>query len=256
MARAVGGPLPAPAHVYQLDGSAWAPYACMGAAAAMALDAYTRGTIRPGQAAIRANQDDQAGGIGVDDVAVAWRRGWGLTFVAGSPAWPTISDRLRGGLGVVVSINYRVMGRWRAPGSTFAGAHALYLQRLVRTSDGTAWLVVNDPLRRADARIPESIVRLAYTGTAGWGRGVYQGGATGGAQLGAWGNLISFPVGHVLTTADVDAMMAALARGGFFEGAFGGPFEAESSAAKMVRAILTRHVGERWDKALQERIAA
>lgn len=242
-------PLPPPVHVHQLDGSPWARSGCMGAAGAMALDAYTRGAIRAGMNAIRANQDDRDGGIGVDDVAVAWSRGWGLTFAHGSPSWAAIGDRLDRGDGVVVAVNYGAMRSSRAPGSSFTGAHALYLQRRERTPYGPR-IAVNDPLRTAAIMLPEEDVRRAYIGSAGWGKGTYSGAPRPGAgNLGGFANLVSFPVGHELTAGDVDGIMATLRGAGWFAGDVAG------SAENATRGILARHVGDRWTKALQDQLA-
>ena len=208
--------LPAPVHIHQLDGTAWGGSACMGAAGAMALDAYTRGAVRVGQAAIRAAQDDKKGGIGLNDVATAWRRGWGLTFTHGPADWTTIRRRLSAGDGVVVTVNYAAMRTWRAPGSTFTGAHALYLRSLATigagTPDGvgrqTPAVVVHDPLRRAVVTVPESVVRLAYTGGAGWGKGTYAGApaSSGSAGDGSAGKTMAQYLG-VSPDAIFDAAM-------------------------------------------------
>lgn len=172
--------LPAPAHIHQLDGSKWGPYGCMGAAGAMALDAYSSGAIRVGMNDIHAHQSDQSGGIGLSDVAVAWRY-YGQTFHQGNAAWSTILARLRAGDGVVITCNYGALGSWRAPGSKFAGAHALYLQRLTGSA-ALPYIVVDDPLRMSSTAIPATAVQYAYTGGAGWGQGTYAGGGTAAAS--------------------------------------------------------------------------
>lgn len=158
--------LPAPVHVTQRDGSPWAPYGCMGAVGAMALDAFTGGRVRVSMHEVRRNQDDQAGGIGLDDVATAWSRGWGLTFSQGARSWDQVRARLAAGDGAAVTINYGRLGSSRAPGSSFTGPHALYLQSLT-----PAGIVTNDPLRSGPVTLPESVVRAAYAGSAGWGIG-------------------------------------------------------------------------------------
>lgn len=199
--------LPAPIHVRQLDGSAWAGSGCMGAAAAMALDAYTRGGIRVSMHAIRANQSDRSGGIGLDDVAEAWRKGWSLTLVHGSPSWATVRGRLAQGDGAIVTIRYGTLGQWRAQGSTFTGAHALYLQRLTSGPGGAAgsWVQVNDPLRSSAAVLPESVVRAAYTGGAGWGKGTYAGAGVAGpvATSCSWSAALGKRCADPLTSADL-----------------------------------------------------
>lgn len=201
--------LPAPTHRYQLDGSAWAGEGCMGAAAAMALDAYTRGAIRASMHDIRKNQDDKKAGIGLDDVATAWRRGWRLTFsYSFSSSWASVVKRWEAGDGAVITVNYGALGSWRAPGSRFTGAHALYGQRLVSMSGGRRGVVVNDPLRRSSVVIPEDALRKAYTGGAGWGKGTYAGGAASspGVPAGAGGRTMADYLG-VSPAATFDAAM-------------------------------------------------
>jgi hypothetical protein len=66
-------------------------------------------------------------------------------------------------------------------------------------------------------------------------------------DLGAWGDLVKFPVGHVITAADVDTMMSKLRAGGFFSGdtVLGG-------SETKTREILMTAVGKPWDKSLQD----
>lgn len=61
-------------------------------------------------------------------------------------------------------------------------------------------------------------------------------------RLGAWGDIVSFPVGHILTAADVDAIMQKLSAAGFF------PFDIGSSHT---RAVLGTAIGKAWNKDLQ-----
>jgi hypothetical protein len=166
-----------PAHVSQLDGTPWAGFGCMGAVGAMALDAYTHGAIRPTMHQIRANQDDQAGGIGLDDVATAWRRGWGQRLTHGPHSFAIVLSELGKGRGVAITANYRALAPWRAPGSTFTGSHALWLDRPAIAVDGgrqVPGIVVYDPLRGGPTTIPVYVVKRAYTQGAGWGVGTYQ----------------------------------------------------------------------------------
>lgn len=71
------------------------------------------------------------------------------------------------------------------------------------------------------------------------------GSLSGIANLGAWGNLVKFPVGHTLTAADVDYIIATLSANGFFKDDPG------NAAQGVTRAILTKHIGQTWDKPLQ-----
>lgn len=59
----------------------WDGLLCMCAEGAVALDAHTQGRIRTYPGAVHDNQDDNSGGIGVDDVKTAWARGWGQTLL-------------------------------------------------------------------------------------------------------------------------------------------------------------------------------
>lgn len=70
-----------------------------------------------------------------------------------------------------------------------------------------------------------------------------------GQSLGAWGDLVSFPVGHVLTASDVDSIMNILSANGFFSGdsLFGG-------SATEVKRILTTHIGDTWGKPLEDQL--
>lgn len=54
----------------------WDGLLCMCGEGAVALDAHTQGRIRVSPGAIHDKQFDNEGGIGVDDVKVAWQRGW------------------------------------------------------------------------------------------------------------------------------------------------------------------------------------
>lgn len=67
---------------------------------------------------------------------------------------------------------------------------------------------------------------------------------TGGEQLGAWGNLVSFPVGHKLTPEDVDYIMSQLVKGGLV-GSVGPDYD-------IVKGILEQSVGQEWNKTLEE----
>lgn len=59
----------------------WDGLLCMCAEGAVALDAHTQGRIRTSPGQVHDHQDDNSGGIGVDDVKTAWSRGWGQTLL-------------------------------------------------------------------------------------------------------------------------------------------------------------------------------
>lgn len=70
---------------------------------------------------------------------------------------------------------------------------------------------------------------------------------TPGGPLGAWANLITLPIGTILTQANVDMIMAKLFAAGYFkdDSLFGG-------SATEVRRVLESHIGEPWNKAMQD----
>lgn len=61
-----------------------------------------------------------------------------------------------------------------------------------------------------------------------------------GGILGAWANAVSFPVGHVLTAADVQLIMATLASHGYFANDPGGVGQS------ITAAILNSKIGQPW----------
>lgn len=75
-------------------------------------------------------------------------------------------------------------------------------------------------------------------------------GASAGADLGAWGNIVTFPVGHKLTQADVDSIMAKLEAAGYFNQSPAANLIAENT----VRSTLESHIGEAWSKALEDEL--
>ena len=64
--------------------------------------------------------------------------------------------------------------------------------------------------------------------------------------LGGWDNHVVFPIGHTLTAADVDYIMATLAQLGYFKD------DTTGSAQSVTRAILNSHIGQPWDKSMQD----
>lgn len=88
------------------------------------------------------------------------------------------------------------------------------------------------------------------------------GGTSGGgsfndpiSRLGGWGNLVSFPTGHILTGADIDTIMAALDKGGFFDPNVNGTIAAGQGRAQ-TDAILRTFIGQPWNKATQDAMQA
>lgn len=75
--------------------------------------------------------------------------------------------------------------------------------------------------------------------------------------LGAWGNAVAFPTGHILTEADVNTIIAQLDASHFFQATDlipGFAQLAENQARDKTRALLMSHVGEAWDKSLQDKL--
>jgi murein DD-endopeptidase MepM/ murein hydrolase activator NlpD len=91
---------------------------------------------------------------------------------------------------------------------------------------------------------PQSILAgLASTGGFNW--------------LGAWDNAVSFPVGHILTQADVDTIIARLDAVHFFQATNGIPGLqqlTENNARDTTRSILLSHVGQAWNTTLEQQL--
>lgn len=80
-------------------------------------------------------------------------------------------------------------------------------------------------------------------------------GGTAFNLLGAWNNAVAFPTGHILTAADVDAIISQLDQQHFFQATGGIPGLnqlAENAARDKTRAILMSHVGEAWNSTLEQ----
>lgn len=71
-------------------------------------------------------------------------------------------------------------------------------------------------------------------------------------NLGAWADIISFPKGHRITVADVDKMMNALDKAGYFDGDPIG----SAIGRDVTHTILLSAVGKPWDKSLQDQLQA
>lgn len=252
---------PAPIHVNQFgargrfpSGLSSAPYDCTVASGVMQLDAATGGRMRPTTTALRAAQDDQdTTGIGLDDLATAHRRLPGAPpFSHGRKGWATVRRRLEAGDGAILQGFYIALGTSRA--SSFRGPHAIYVQWIRGTVAR-----INDPLRTGPTDIPVSALQRFYMsgiGLAGWSTGAVSTPAPAPGVspelLYAWGTLVSFPVGHVVTAADVTMIMTKLRAAGFFGTDPVAAFKAEMA----VQRVLTTAIGKPWDKALQDDLAA
>jgi len=66
-------------------------------------------------------------------------------------------------------------------------------------------------------------------------------------MLGAWSDLVQIPVGHKLTTGDIADMEAKLNAAGWF-----GTGYVADTARSAFRDVMGRHVGDVWNKSLQD----
>jgi hypothetical protein len=78
--------------------------------------------------------------------------------------------------------------------------------------------------------------------------------ATVEKQLGAFWDLISFPVGHILTKEDVNRIVDVVDKSGKIDGGFG--TTSKAVALELIRGILMQHVGDAWTKTLQDTLQA
>lgn len=70
--------------------------------------------------------------------------------------------------------------------------------------------------------------------------------------VGAWGDLVSYPSGHTLTQSDVNDIVSKLKSAGYFGQNGLIPDLSGAAAEGVTRSILTSHVGEPWNKALED----
>lgn len=102
--------------------------------------------------------------------------------------------------------------------------------------NGSFWSVWNTMRGKVDADIASGkISDVPTTGTDD--------------MLGAWNDLVKFPVGHILTEADVNTIIDKLDAAGYFNVA--GIF---TGGKDKTREILMSHVGEAWTKELQDKL--
>lgn len=74
-----------------------------------------------------------------------------------------------------------------------------------------------------------------------------------GPSLGAWGDIVSFPVGHKITNDDVSLMLQKLDAAGYFKS--NAPGGGDIGRA-ITEAALRSFVGQEWNKSLQDQIQA
>lgn len=66
------------------------------------------------------------------------------------------------------------------------------------------------------------------------------------ATLGAWADQIKFPIGHILTAADVESIVNTLDANGWFGSGLAG-----LPSKEVTRGILKTHIGQAWNKSLE-----
>lgn len=134
----------------------WDSLLCMATEGAVAIDAHTGGRLRSTPGAIHDHQDDQMGGIGVDDVAVAWKRLWGADLIVPSDYdWADVMTAVRARRHVIVGVDYEDVPYeyQEQKGGTFD--HALGVDDV--RSDGS--ILRYDSLGANPRWVPQSAVR-------------------------------------------------------------------------------------------------
>lgn len=158
-----GGRIYRPGFVTQLGwGSALDAYNCMAAAGAMLLDRSSLGRYQTTPLVIRANQSDQSGGIGIDDIATALTNGWGMsTYRPGSISFAEFEHHINSGRGAVLQghsaalVPYNLHARSEYTGQPFTGPHGIYVNE--QRADG--YFFCYDPAFRPNSK---------YNITPGW----------------------------------------------------------------------------------------
>ena len=116
----------------------------------------------------RANQNDQVGGTGLDDVAVAWSNGWSQTFLYETTNLASFVARVREGRGAIITGSYAAMPSSKRYSATFRGGHAVYINEELET--GYFWGL--DPLFKAPTiytaqELQDYMYALVLSGTSG-----------------------------------------------------------------------------------------
>lgn len=70
----------------------------------------------------------------------------------------------------------------------------------------------------------------------------------GGGNLGAWASQVNFPIGHVLTAADVQSIMSTLVANGWFAN------DPTGAAQQQTQLVLIGEIGKPWNKTLEQDI--
>ena len=111
--------------ITQFDGGSFAGSNCTLASGAM-LARLGYGIVTTGST-LRTLQDDMDGGTGINDLATALWRGYGITFNHGLIRPASLKDLLAGGYGAVVQGDYSKIPRALRLQKNFTGGHAIYL---------------------------------------------------------------------------------------------------------------------------------
>ena len=259
-----------PRFVSQFDGSRLASVNCSMAAGAMLLDKQTRGKVQVTAADLRGRQSDQSGGTDLAAVAAAFKTYKASLSRVTLPTVLALRNALLAGRGAILQGPYRAMPAAYRLQANANIDHAIYIDRVRQTTGPAAgwWYWVMDPIGKggySGAWVPESAIRsFGWATFLGWvGSAALSSADTAGdpgPQLGAWGDpftganpVVTFPVGHILTTVDVDTIVAKLTQAGWF--ALWGPVNV-GTAQTLVHGILSKHVGQPWNKALQDQLQA
>jgi len=121
-----------------------------------------------------------------------------------------------------------------------AGDGAAYLQAVTSAGYGTRYSCAIGAYKALGGKVAPSGAPPGVTG-----------GATPADYLGAFGDIVQFQVGHVITATDVETAMGKLEGAAFFAKFLIGP----GLARDATRAALTSAIGKPWDKALQDDLA-
>jgi len=163
------------APITQFDGGPFQGYNCTLASGAMlarlAFGIVTNGTI------LRTLQDDQDGGTGLNDLATALWRGYGVHAPSGMLRAEQLKSLLAAGYGAVIQGDYSQIPRQLRLQKDFTGGHAIYLDGYYPGNPGRgipeAYYVI-DPIGRPRSGYegdwwPASVVD-AFAGAFGGGR--------------------------------------------------------------------------------------
>lgn len=154
------------------NGQNWDGRNCTAAMGAVLIDAHTGGKIKSSPPQIRNNQDDWSGGIGWDDVQVAWKRLWPSQelLLPSAHSWADVIASLKEGRFVGIQGDNDRMGIYSCQ-SGFTGDHAYGLAGY-RSTDSR--VLKYDPLCHHASWVPQTQIRAAAEKLAMVQRGTTQ----------------------------------------------------------------------------------